>query len=301
MIAMPKQFTFGDIVQLAPEVAGPVNVSRVNQLSPFRYPGGKTWFVPKFRQWMHAQSKRPSILIEPFAGGGIVSLTAAAEGLCDEVVMVELDPQVAAVWQTILSNDAEWLMRRIVQFEMTLENARKILESTYKETRDIAFQTIVKNRTVHGGILAAGSGLLKHGEGGKGVLSRWYPSTLAKRIQGINLFKHRITFFNEDAFDVLKKYQDRKTAMFFIDPPYSVPGGKSAGSRLYTFWRLDHDKLFAACDRLRGQFILTYDNAAEVMTLSDKYSFKSKTIAMTNTHHAEMNELVISKDVSWLQ
>jgi len=33
-------------------VQKPVNVASVPQRSPFRYPGGKTWFVPTFRRWM---------------------------------------------------------------------------------------------------------------------------------------------------------------------------------------------------------------------------------------------------------
>jgi DNA adenine methylase len=300
MIAGTKQFTFEDIVPGDEQRRGPVNVASVPQLSPFRYPGGKTWFVPRFREWIRHQKRRPKTLVEPFVGGGIISLVAAAENLCEKVVMVELDPQVAAVWHTILSDDAAWLMRRIVEFDMTVDNAQRILESRPGETREVAFQTIVKNRTVHGGILAAGSGLLKHGESGKGVLSRWYAGTLARRIQHIQLFKHRITFLQEDAFDVMTRYQDRKTAMFFIDPPYSVAGSKAAGSRLYTFWKLDHDRLFAVSDRLKGQFLLTYDNAPEVLALADKFQFQAKTIAMKNTHHAEMNELVISKDLRWL-
>src|SRR5437667_3530211 len=70
------------------------------QHSPFRYPGGKTWLVPHIRQWLASLPKRPSEFIEPFAGGGIVSLTVAIERLADTVIMVELDDQVAAVWQT---------------------------------------------------------------------------------------------------------------------------------------------------------------------------------------------------------
>jgi DNA adenine methylase len=46
----------------------------------------------------------------------------------------------------------------------------------------VAFQTILKNRTLHGGILAEGSGFIKYGENGKGIRSRWYPATLAKRL-----------------------------------------------------------------------------------------------------------------------
>jgi len=53
-----------------------VNVSSIPQRSPFRYPGGKTWFVPIVRQWLRSLDKKPKLLIEPFAGGAIVGLTA---------------------------------------------------------------------------------------------------------------------------------------------------------------------------------------------------------------------------------
>ena len=83
----------------------PVNVSSVPQRSPFRYPGGKTWLVPLFRRWMFSLPSQPKVLVEPFAGGGIISLTAVFEHLADSVIMVELDDQIAAVWQTILAGD----------------------------------------------------------------------------------------------------------------------------------------------------------------------------------------------------
>src|SRR5438552_126943 len=57
----------------------PVNVASVPQRSPFRYPGGKTWLVPYIREWLHSKRQRPSRLIEPFAGGAIISLTSAFE------------------------------------------------------------------------------------------------------------------------------------------------------------------------------------------------------------------------------
>src|SRR5580658_944046 len=102
----------------------PVNVASVPQRSPFRYPGGKTWLVPLFRRWMMSLQNPPAILVEPFAGGGIISLTAAFEQLAARVVMVELDEQIAAVWQTILSDDAEWLAQRILSFELTVDSAK---------------------------------------------------------------------------------------------------------------------------------------------------------------------------------
>ena len=49
-----------------------VNVASVPQRSPFRYPGGKTWLVPCVRQWLQSLEKRPTVLVEPFAGGAII-------------------------------------------------------------------------------------------------------------------------------------------------------------------------------------------------------------------------------------
>jgi DNA adenine methylase len=111
-------------------VRRPVNVASVPQRSPFRYPGGKTWLVPLFRRWMFSLPNQPKLLIEPFAGGGIISLTAAFESLADKVVMVELDEQIAAVWQTILGGDAKWLAKRMLTFELTPESAKAELAKT---------------------------------------------------------------------------------------------------------------------------------------------------------------------------
>src|ERR1017187_5676540 len=74
-----------------------VNVASVPQRSPFRYPGGKTWLVPRIRQWLGSFSVRPADLIEPFAGGGIVSLTAVFENLVERAILVELDHDIASV------------------------------------------------------------------------------------------------------------------------------------------------------------------------------------------------------------
>ena len=37
-----------------------VNVASVKQLSPFRYPGGKTWLIPRVRQWCVSFKERPA-------------------------------------------------------------------------------------------------------------------------------------------------------------------------------------------------------------------------------------------------
>lgn len=281
-----------------------VNVASVPQRSPFRYPGGKTWLVPRVRDWLRYRAqktgRRPPTLIEPFAGGGIVSLSAAAEKLCDRCVLVELDPEVSAVWETIIAGDAAQLAERIVSFELTMPNTLAAINTSPTNTLEMAFRTILKNRTFHGGILAAGSGLLKHGENGKGIRSRWYPETLKKRIMAIAAYRDRLQAIHGNAFEILASRSREKRTVWFIDPPYTA-AGKKAGARLYTHFALDHEALFALAAKLKGDFLMTYDYAKGVEDLARKWGFETRPIAMQNTHHAPMKELLIGRDLDWVR
>lgn len=275
-----------------------VNVSSVPQRSPFRYPGGKTWLIPWVRQWLISQNRKPKVLIEPFAGGGIVSLTAVFEGLTDSAVMVELDDSVGSVWHAILNGEAQWLANRIVEFDLTLENVSEILTTSPVSLPEKAFQTLLRNRVVHGGILAPGSGLIKHGEDGRGIGSRWYPETLAKRIEAIASMRERIRFQQGDGIEYMSHHVEDLDAVFFVDPPYTA-GGKRAGSRLYTHYKLDHALLFDVTRQLKGDFLMTYDDAPEVKELASKSGFQIESVFMSGTHHAKTAELLISRDVGW--
>jgi len=140
---------------------------------------------------------------------------------------------------------------------------------------------------------------LKHGENGKGIRSRWEPDTLRKRIENIRSIRQMVTFVEGDGIKAIKKNSSQKSSVFFIDPPYTV-AGKKAGSRLYTHNELDHEKLFQQCEKIRGDFLMTYDNAPEVVSLASKYGFTTRTVSMKNTHHATMTELLIGRDLSWV-
>ncbi len=271
-----------------------INVSSVPQRSPFRYPGGKTWLIPTVRQWLKQENKAISILIEPFAGGGIVSLTAAFEKLAEQITMVELDEEIAAVWEVIFNIKNKWLADKIYSFELTHENIKAELDNPRKLLQDVAFCTILKNRVFHGGILAKGSGMIKNGENGRGIASRWYPKSLRDRILAISYVKSKINFIAGDAFDVLEQNLCNEQAYFFIDPPYTV-----AGKRLYTHFDIDHERLFELSAQLKGKFMLTYDDTDEIRQLANKYNLEYKTIPMKTTLHYKKNEIIISDNFSW--
>lgn len=284
------QLSLPSIPRLEP--GRPVNVSSVPQLSPFRYPGGKTWLIPSIRAWLlHTKPKR---LFEPFAGGAIVSLTAAAENLADEVVFCELDDGVAAVWETILSDDCQWLIDRILKFDLVEKTVREELAATASDTKTRAFQTILRNRVQRGGIMAPGAGFVKAGENGRGLRSRWYPETLAKRLLAIHRQRERLHFIHGNAFTNFRRYGNAQSSAMYIDPPYV-----KAARRLYSCWSVDHQAIFKLCRDLRGDVLMSYDHTSEVTDWATQMNFDTRGISMKNTHHATMSELLIGKDMSW--
>lgn len=271
------------------------NVAKVPQYSPFRYPGGKSRWYPFIRQWLLISS--PTVMVEPFAGGAHVGLAAAVEQFVEHVVLVvELDENVAAVWETITNGNATWLMKQITAFEMTAENVEKVFDRKEASTRDRAFAMIVHNRISRGGITAPGAGRVRKGENGKGIKSRWYPETLVERIQRIAEAAGRIEFVAGDGLKVMEQYLYDEEAALFIDPPYP-----KACRRLYKHSDVDHERVFQMAREAAGPILLTYDNSEEVNGLVEKYGFQSERLSMSTTHHWEKYELLIGKDLGWLR
>lgn len=277
-----------------------VNIASVPQRSPFRYPGGKTWLIPYTRRWLNHLEDKPELLIEPFAGGGIVSLTAAFENLASRILMVELDDQVASVWKVIIDEKTDWLTNRILTFDLTKDAVIQELSRNPESLDEEAFQTILRNRTNHGGIMAPGTGLIQIGENGRGIRSRWYPETISKRIRDIGRVREKIEFLHGDGLETVRNFAESKTAVFFIDPPYTA-AGKKAGRRLYVHNVIDHEALFRLASSLGGDFLMTYDNSPELRDMSVQHGFDYETVPMKNTHNTRMTELLIGRDLSWVR
>ena len=271
-----------------------VNVSTVPQLSPFRYPGGKTWLIPWTRAWLKSLGSSIDCIVEPFAGGGAVSLASVHEGLADRAILIERDEAIGAVWRTILGDRAPEFAERVAAFNCTPDEVTGLLASRPKRVEDIAFKTLVINRTRYGGILADGAALVKHGENGRGVASRWYPETLRKRILAVAKQRHRLRFVRGDGLRFLERVSRMRNTVVFIDPPYTI-----AGRRLYKYSDIDHVKLFQTVSQLRSDFLMTYDNAAEVRSLALKHRFEVEEIPMKSTKHELKLELLIGRDLSW--
>ncbi len=135
---------------------------------------------------------------------------------------------------------------------------------------------------------------MRRGENGRGLASRWYPQTLACRIITIAENRHRIRFRQEDGVQFIRNNATRNDVAFFIDPPYTV-----AARRLYSHSQVDHEALFWEISRVRGDFLVTYDNAGAIRELASRFGFDTHAIPMKNTHHEIMSELLIGRDLTW--
>ena len=205
-----------------------VNVATVPQRSPLRYPGGKTWLIPHIRVWLKGINPKPVTLIEPFAGGGVVSLTAVMENLVQQSLLSELDPYVAAFWQAALYHNED-LRECIAKFVPTRERVEALQSSNPKTVLEKGFRTLVLNRTRRGGILAKGASLSRSGENGKGLMSRWYPETTIARLEQIDWHGARIDFRHTDGLQLLEEElgRSKENTVVFADPPYTY-GGKTS-------------------------------------------------------------------------
>ena len=269
-----------------------VNVASVPQRSPLRYPGGKTWLVPEIRRYLAGLDFRPEVFVEPFAGGGTASLIAVMDCYVDRAVLCERDPDLSNLWQCMLG-DAEELARRVERFVASPENVSAVFADAGVSGMDAAFRTLLRNRVSRGGIMAKGASVMKQGENGNGISSRWYANTLAARIRTIGSYAKQLDFFQGDGVSLVELCKDNGAAAFFIDPPYTA-AGKRAGRRLYTYNEINHEDLFERMSRVRGAFMMTYDESPDVIEMARRRGFHQTKVPMKNTHHAVMYELLIT-------
>lgn len=263
-------------------------------LSPFRYPGGKGWFLKIARSWLRSQLTRPRVLVEAFAGGAGISLAAVNEGLVRQSTFAERDRDVAATWEVMLNGEAQWLIRKITSFKINRRRVERALARKPRAKRHRAFRCLLHNRTSRGGVIAKGAGLIRKGEDGNGISSRWYPKKLADRIRAISALKPRFKFSGGDGFKLIRKHLRNKGSVFFIDPPYT-----KAARRLYKHWEIDHEKLFHLLSRAKGDILMTYDDTREIRELATRYGFQVRRISMRTSHHQRKRELMISRDFNW--
>lgn len=110
----------------------------------------------------------------------------------------------------------------------------------------------------------------------------------------------KVTIENKDFENLIKVY-DRPNALFYVEPPYFQTEKyynnfeKSNNKNFYT--DKDHSRLFNILDKIKGKFILSYNDNEIIREIYKNYNIKpiirksNFTIATTNSYY---NELIIT-------
>lgn len=238
-----------------------------SNLSPFRFPGGKTKITPLVSKTivLNFNQDKP-IYIEPFAGGFGVGLNLLKQNQIKEAVINELNPGLYSVWKYILQ-DPIALINKIKKTDVTIDEwhrQRKIHQDNKNQINfDNAFSTWFLNRTNVSGIITGGviGGIKQQGK--YKVDCRFNKLKLIQKIEWINSQKERIRLFNMDGSKLIKQLPANNSGQkifMLIDPPYY-----KEGKTLYEsyFDRKDHIRLRDALLNLnqdnRIKWIETYD------------------------------------------
>lgn len=244
--------------------------------SPLRYPGGKSSFYDLLAQTLEMNQLGSCCMVEPYCGGAGASLELLQRGYVDRLVLNDLDPDIAAFWNSILHQNDEFVAL-IHSTTPTIEEwqlQHDILESKTASILQRGFATFFLNRCNRSGIIRGAGMIGGKLQSGKWKLSaRYNREALAERVSRIGSMSDRISFTSIDGLEVIDladqyaKSSAIENVFCFIDPPYVVQG-----HTLYMNSMDDADHIMLS-NRLHQtthfNWLLTYDNCDLIWDLYD--------------------------------
>jgi DNA adenine methylase len=228
----------------------------------FRYPGGKRKLVQLI--WDRLRRLHPNgTYCEPFAGGAAVALEVAHWCPGDRIILNDLDPGIAAIWNAVLHHPDE-LKTAIMNFTPSVEAYREI--RTYLTNGgateggvETAWRKLAVHQTSYSGKGEASSGFSPlggyHQRSADRIDQYWNRSALCRKVDQLhNLLIGRTECHAADFEQFLSRPDD---CLLYLDPPYY-----EAGSELYlhTFREQDHRRLAAALREMPNCWVLSYDD-----------------------------------------
>lgn len=233
------------------------------QLSPLRYPGGKSKMIDQLLPYIHNKSN----FVEAFCGGASLGLSLLEAGKIEKLILNDLDLNVYTFWKVVCSNQYQELIHLVQNYQPDRETyflyRKWLLESRALTDIERAFYFLVINRCSFSGIQMANPKT--------NMQERWIPETLIKRIEKIHTMQNQIEIRNENAMKLIEELYWNKDCCIFIDPPYI-----SKGDCLYPVKFHLHKELATLITDLLREFpgcadiLITYDDQEILHELYDQ-------------------------------
>lgn len=267
--------------------------------SPLRYPGGKGKLEPFMELMIRKTNHVGGTYIEPFAGGAGIAMGLLENGLVNEVVINDLDKGIYSFWRAVL-NDTDRFIENIYNVPLTIDEWKRQRDICFSDNRkysfELGFATFYMNRTNRSGIIKGG---VIGGQNQQYVWklnARFNRYKLAERIINISRRKSRIHLYNKDIASFIENYIPKYSdnALVYFDPPYL-----KKGKQLYLnfFDYEDHVRIEKLIRELVDcDWIITYDDAPEIMQIYDGYSLKKYDLNYSVLEKRRASEIIIFRD-----
>lgn len=267
--------------------------------TPLRYPGGKTQLSPFVTDLLRTNDLLQSVYCEPFAGGAGIACRLLLNGTVSEVWINDIDPAIYAFWYSVLraTDDLCERIERVTVSMTEWHKQRRVQGDGRASVLSLGFSTLFLNRTNRSGILRGGVIGGKEQKGNYSLDCRFDKQELIRKIRRIALYRDQVRLSSVDARlyigSELKKLPAH--ALVNVDPPYY-----RAGPDLYTnsYQHKDHAALARAVRAMPHRWMLTYDDADEIMAMYRGLRQFRKTL----TYYAQVKRsavelLVLSDDL----
>lgn len=194
------------------------------QLSPYRYPGGKSKMIPRIVGYLHPYYR--GLLTSPFCGGASFELSMLHANEFEKIHLNDLDYGVYSLFSESV-DDPSRLIKLIEESHLDHDLfylAREQHKNGYAglERHHAAFMSLSANRLSYSGLFTSNPLGGKNGSLEK-LTARFNKQSIIKRIQWIHSMRERITVTQEDALSLIEDSY-WKDGTLFIDPPYVQKG-----------------------------------------------------------------------------
>lgn len=263
-------------------------------ISPFRYPGAKSKFLPKIFVHLEPILETSTSFIDVFTGGGSVLLSVASKYPKISLFSNDKDYWIYCFWKIVSDTDTSKLNNLISLLETkpTLDLFYKLRNESTTDEIQCAYKAIFFNRTAFSGILSSGPIGGKEQKSKYTIDCRFNFIKLKAIILNCNKLLAGRTIVTNCDFSNLDVFTKTNNAAY-CDPPYYL-----AGKSLYVEYMnsLQHQQLRDLLSN-RQNWVLSYDDCSEIrelysqhkiIDLSTRYSIDGKKENWKNK-----NELII--------
>lgn len=276
-------------------------------ISPLRYPGSKQKLVPYIEQILRYNCLSPETIVEPFFGGGSLTLSFLTRGLVSNAIISDHDPLIYSFWSVVF-NEKDVLVDFVSKVRVNLKtfyNFKKI--SLYPNScskYDLAKACLFLNRTSFSGIIAPSSGPIGGAkqQSDYSIDCRFNRASIIEKLEYISAFRKQVKVLPYDwkktiAFSLKKTNgkKDKKRFLYYLDPPFF----HKAKDLYNTFFNTkQHRDLAEFLSDFTFYWILSYDNTPEILALYSTHKGRSLNIEMPysiNSHAKRIaSELILT-------